>query len=50
MKNPNQQKRTEIERVEETTPETQPDNCQPLAIPLRMTHGANEGPDFSTDH
>jgi len=38
------------ERVKETTPETQPDTCQPLANPLRMTHGANEGPDFSTGY
>jgi len=38
------------ERVEETTPGTQPDTCQPLAIPLRMTHGAEKGPDFFTGY
>jgi len=44
----NQHRRAE--RVEETTPQTQPDTCQPLAIPLRMTHGADKGPDFFTGY
>jgi hypothetical protein len=38
------------ERVGETTPQNQPDTRQPLAIPLRMTYGADEGPDLFTDH
>jgi hypothetical protein len=44
----NRHQRTE--RVKETTPQTQPDTCQPLAIPLRMTHGADKGPDFFTGY
>jgi hypothetical protein len=41
---------TRTERVGSTTPRTQPDTYQPLAIPLRMTHGADKGPDFFTGY